>query len=47
VVAILLDDKIIKVIAPAEPKTESGTAVNLSFNQAVMRFFDPETGLRI
>ncbi len=47
VVAIQLDDSIIKVIAPASPTILPGTAVHMSFKQETLRFFDPDTTLAI
>jgi multiple sugar transport system ATP-binding protein len=47
IVAVELGDQIYKVVAQAEPKIESGEPVHLTFRQQVMRFFDPDTGLRI
>ena len=47
VVAIELDDNIIKVIAPASPTIAAGTDVHLNFKQETLRFFDPDTTLAI
>jgi len=47
IIAIELGDKIVKIVAPAYPKTESGETVHLSFNQKALAFFDSDTGLRI
>ena len=47
IVAIELDEKLIKIVAPAYPKIKSGEMVHLSFKQEAIRFFDRETGLRI
>jgi len=47
VVAIQMDDEIIKVIAPPQPKIQSGEPVHLSFKQETLRFFDPDTTLAI
>lgn len=47
VVAILIDDNLIKLIAPAQPKILSGEAVHLAFKQETLRFFDPDTTLAI
>ena len=47
VIAIQLDKKIIKIVAPAIPKFKPGQAVNLRFKQETLRFFDPETTLAI
>lgn len=47
IVAIQLDDKMIKVITPAQPKIEAGEPVHLAFKQDTLRFFDPDTTLAI
>ncbi len=47
IVAIHLDDKIIKIIAPAQPKFKAGDPVHATFKQDTLRFFDPETTLAI
>lgn len=47
VVAVELDDKILKIMAPVQPKVASGEVVHLSFKEDALRYFDKETGLRI
>ncbi len=47
IVAIELDDKLLKIIAPAQPKFAFGDAVYLAFEQEALHFFDKESGLRI
>jgi multiple sugar transport system ATP-binding protein len=47
IVAIQLDDNIIKAVAPAKPTIETGEPVHLDFKQETLRFFDPETTLAI
>jgi multiple sugar transport system ATP-binding protein len=47
IVAIELGDKIVKIVAPASPKIESGDTVHLAFKPEGMCFFDEETGLRV
>ena len=47
IIAIELGDKIVKIVAPAHPKIESGETVHLTFNQEAIAFFDSDTGLRI
>ena len=47
VVAIQVDDQIIKAIAPAQPKVQSGENIHLAFKQDTLRFFDPKTTLAI
>ena len=47
IVAFELGDKIVKIIAPPDPKIRSGEPIHLTFKQEAMRFFDPETTLAI
>ena len=47
VIAVEIEDKIVKIVAPARPKTRSGEIVNLAFKQEAIHFFDKETGQRI
>ena len=47
IIAIQLDKKILKVVAPATPKFDPGQNINLSLKQNTLRFFDPETTLAI
>jgi multiple sugar transport system ATP-binding protein len=47
IVAIQLDEEIIKVLAPSEPKINSGEIVHMRFKQDTLRMFDPETTLAI
>jgi len=47
VVAIQLDQQIIKVITPAQPKINPGESVHLDFKQDTLRLFDPDTTLAI
>jgi multiple sugar transport system ATP-binding protein len=47
VVAIELDDKIIKIVAPDQPKILPGQRVHLTFKQETIRYFDKDTGLSI
>ncbi|MCK4314337.1 MAG: ABC transporter ATP-binding protein [Anaerolineae bacterium] len=47
VVAVEIDDKLVKIVAPSHPKVSSGETVHLAFKQEAIRFFDTETGLRI
>ena len=47
VVAIQLDDNIVKAVAPASPTIAAGTDVYLNFKQETLRFFDPDTTLAI
>ena len=47
IVAFQLDAEIHKILAPAHPTIQSGESVHLSFTQDALRFYDPETTLRI
>jgi multiple sugar transport system ATP-binding protein len=47
VVAIQLDDEIIKVVAPSEPKIKGGEVVHMKFKPETLRLFDPETTFAI
>jgi multiple sugar transport system ATP-binding protein len=47
IVAIELGEKIVKIIAPPHPLIAGGEMVHLNFDQAMMSFFDKETGDRI
>ncbi len=47
IVAIDLDDKVVKIVAPTLPKIRSAEIVHLAFKQEALSFFDKETGLRI
>lgn len=47
IIAIELDDKIVKIVAPAYPKIEAGETVHLAFKQGAIGFFDKDTSLRI
>lgn len=47
IVAIELGDKIVKIVAPAHPRIESGKTVHLTFDQESIAFFDIDSGLRI
>jgi len=47
VVAIEIDEKIIKIIADAQPKVQTGDLVHLNFIFNTLRYFDKDTGLSI
>ncbi|MEE8389502.1 MAG: TOBE domain-containing protein, partial [Anaerolineae bacterium] len=47
IVAIELDDKLMKIVTAARPKIRSEETVHLAFMQEAMSFFDKDTGLRI
>jgi len=47
VIAIQLDDNIIKSVADASLKITAGADVHLNFKQKTLRFFDPDTTLAI
>jgi multiple sugar transport system ATP-binding protein len=47
VVAIELDDKIVKIVAEAQPKVLPGEIVHLAFKGDTIRYFDKDTGLSV
>jgi multiple sugar transport system ATP-binding protein len=47
IVAIELEDKIVKIVAPAQPKVLGGEMVHLAFKPGTIAYFDKETELRI
>jgi len=47
IVAIELDDKLVKIVTPTHPKIRSEETIHLAFKQEAMNFFDKETGSRI
>jgi len=47
VVAVELDDKLLKIVVPSNPKVVAGERVHLAFKDTALRFFNPETGVRI
>ncbi|MCP5097344.1 MAG: ABC transporter ATP-binding protein [Chloroflexi bacterium] len=47
IVALELDNKLMKIVAPSQPKIKAGEPIHLSFNQNVIHFFDKESGQRI
>ena len=47
IVAIELGEGILKITAEPQPKIAAGDRVHLSFKQSDMRFYDPETELRV
>ena len=47
VVAIEMDEKIVKIVAEAQPKVHPGEVVHMAFNQDTLRYFDKDTGLSI
>ena len=47
IVAIELENKIIKIVTDAQPKITAGETVHLGFNEKTLRFFDKDTGLSI
>lgn len=47
IVAIDLDDQILKIVAPPFPKIEPGETVHIEFEHERIMFFDPETEKRI
>ncbi len=47
VVAIELDGKIVKIVAPSLPKLHPGDVIHLAFKVETLHFFDEDTGLSI
>lgn len=47
IVAIELDNKIIKIVTEAQPKVQPGEVVHLAFKQDTLRYFNKDTGLSI
>jgi multiple sugar transport system ATP-binding protein len=47
IVAIELDDQIVKIVTEAQPKILPGEIVHLSFRVKTIRYFDQDTGLSI
>lgn len=47
VVAIELDDKIVKIVTGAQPKMLPGEVIHLAFKQDTISYFDKDTGLSI
>jgi len=47
IIAVELDDKIIKIVAPAKPKIHAGDAIHLSFKPNAFHFFDRDTEARV
>jgi multiple sugar transport system ATP-binding protein len=47
IVAIQVDDQIIKIIAPSDPKVTRGETVHMAFKPGTLRFFDPHTSFAI
>ncbi len=47
VIALSLDDHIYKLISPSHPRIKAGDIVHIAFPQSALRFYDPESGLRV
>ena len=47
IVAIEMDHKIMKIVAPPRPQIQAGETIHLAFKQESILFFDKETKLRI
>jgi len=47
IIAVQLDDKIIKAVAPPAPTIAAGSTIHFNFKQETLRFFDPDTTLAI
>jgi multiple sugar transport system ATP-binding protein len=47
IVAVEMDDKIMKIVAPTKPRVAPGQRIHLAFREEKLHLFDRETGLRI
>ncbi|KAA3661326.1 MAG: ABC transporter ATP-binding protein [Chloroflexi bacterium] len=47
IVAIELDNKLMKIVSSPQPKIKSGEMIHLAFKQSEIHFFDKESGHRI
>ncbi len=47
IVAIELDNKVVKIVGPSYPKIKAGERVHLTFEPEKLRFFDPQSTMRI
>jgi multiple sugar transport system ATP-binding protein len=47
VVAIEMDNKIVKIVTDAQPKVLAGESIHLAFKRETIRYFDKDTGLSI
>jgi len=47
IVAVEVEDKLVKIIAPPQPRVNPGDMVHMAFKPGSEAFFDKETGLRI
>jgi multiple sugar transport system ATP-binding protein len=47
IVAIEMDNKIMKIVVPPRPQIQAGETIHLAFKQESILFFDKETKLRI
>jgi multiple sugar transport system ATP-binding protein len=47
IVAIELEGKIVKIVAPSQPTVQAGETVHLAFKVDSLSFFDRETGVRL
>jgi multiple sugar transport system ATP-binding protein len=47
IVAVELDNQIMKIVAPTQPKVYPGQRIHLAFHEDRVHFFDKKTGLRI
>jgi len=47
VVAMRMDDNIYKIVSPSNPRIVAGDIIHLLFPQSALRFYDPESGLRV
>ncbi len=47
VIAVELDERYIKVVAPSQPKINPGDIIHLNFKQETLHYFDPDTELSV
>ena len=47
IVAIELDDQIMKIVAPTVPRVNAGQEVHITFDNESIHYFDKESGLRV
>lgn len=47
VIAFKLDEQIVKIVSPAQPKMKTGASIHLNFKQETLRFFDQDSTLAI
>jgi multiple sugar transport system ATP-binding protein len=47
IIAVELDDRLMKLVAPPQPTVKPGDRIHLAFRQTAIHFFDKESGRRI